>query len=122
MIVARGGYSGLFPESSEYAYQFATATGISGGVGLFCDLQLTKDGAGICRTDLRLDNSTNIGDIFPKGKKSYPVNGKPVSGWFSVDFTVDQMFSNVTSKSQFLLCICKICIYIVYVYRVCVCV
>lgn len=122
MIVARGGYSGLFPESSEYAYQFATATGISGGVGLFCDLQLTKDGAGICRADLRLDNSTNIGDIFPKGKKSYPVNGKPVSGWFSVDFTVDQMFSNVTSKSQFLLCICKICIYIVYVYHVCVCV
>ncbi|XXG58911.1 hypothetical protein AAC387_Pa04g1096 [Persea americana] len=96
LIVARGGYSGLFPESSEYAYQFATATGISGGVGLFCDLQLTKDGAGICRADLRLDNSTNIGDIFPKGKKSYPVNGKPVSGWFSVDFTVDQMFSNVT--------------------------
>ncbi|RWR91117.1 glycerophosphodiester phosphodiesterase GDPDL7 [Cinnamomum micranthum f. kanehirae] len=96
LIVARGGYSGLFPESSEYAYQFATTTGISGGVGLFCDLQLTKDGVGICRTDLRLDNSTTIEDIFPKGKKSYPVNGKPVSGWFSVDYTMDQIFSNVT--------------------------
>lgn len=108
LIVARGGFSGLFPESGQYAYQFAKTTGLSGGVGLYCDLQLTKDGTGICRTNLRLDNSTNIADVFPEGKKTYPVNGESVSGWFSVDYTLDEIFNNVTSKLQFQLCLCQV--------------
>ncbi|KAG0491371.1 hypothetical protein HPP92_004769 [Vanilla planifolia] len=65
-------------------------------VVLFCDLQLTKDGVGICKTDLRLDNSTNIASVFPKRGNTYQVNGQQVRGWFSVDFTADELFSNVT--------------------------
>lgn len=95
IVVARQGYSGIFPEASEYAYQFATTTSLM-GTALLCDLQLTKDGQGICRSDLRLDNATNIEAVFPKGEKTYTVNGEPVRGWFSIDYTANQLFNNVT--------------------------
>ncbi|KAF6169969.1 hypothetical protein GIB67_034361 [Kingdonia uniflora] len=69
-VIARGGFSGLFPEASQFAYQLALSTSLS-NVILFCDLQLTKDESGICKSDLRLDNSTNIALIYPKGQKTY---------------------------------------------------
>ncbi|CAD5173509.1 unnamed protein product [Musa acuminata subsp. malaccensis] len=94
-VIARGGFSGLFPESSQFAYQFAQSTSLK-NVVLYCDLQLTKDGAGICHSDLRLDNSTTISAVFPKGRTTYSVNGRPVQGWFSIDFTSDQLYNNVT--------------------------
>lgn len=95
LVIARGGYSGLFPESSTYAYQTATATGLPDLVS-FCDLQMTKDGSGICHSNILLDNSTDIGNAFPKGSKTYNVNGKSVTGWFTIDYTVDQLLDNVT--------------------------
>ncbi|KAF8400543.1 hypothetical protein HHK36_013842 [Tetracentron sinense] len=95
VVIARGGFSGLFPESSQFAYQFAISTSLP-DVILFCDLQLTKDGQGICQTDIRLDNSTNIALIYPRGQKTYNVNGEKVHGWFSVDYTSKQLFTNVT--------------------------
>lgn len=97
LVIARGGYSGLFPESSQYAYQFAMSTSLK-SVVLFCDLQLTKDGASMCHSDLRLDNSTTIASAFPKGQKTYTVNGERIRGWFSVDFTADEIFNNVACK------------------------
>ncbi|XP_010241663.1 PREDICTED: glycerophosphodiester phosphodiesterase GDPDL7-like [Nelumbo nucifera] len=95
LVIARGGFSGVFPESSQFAYQFALSTSIS-DVVLFCDLQLTKDGNGICQTELRLDNSTTISAYYPEGEKTYNVNGKNISGWFAVDFTVEELFNNIT--------------------------
>ncbi|CAL9773908.1 unnamed protein product [Musa acuminata subsp. burmannicoides] len=95
VVVARGGFSGIFPESSQYAYQIAESTSLK-NVVLLCDLQLTKDGGGICQSDLRLDNSTTISSVFPKGQKTYSVNGQPLTGWFSVDFTSDQIYNNVS--------------------------
>ncbi|KAG0483232.1 hypothetical protein HPP92_011316 [Vanilla planifolia] len=96
IVVARGGFSGVFPESSQYAYQFAMSPTTVKDVVLFCDLQLTKDSIGICKNDLRLDNSSNIASVFPKRGNTYKVNGQAVHGWFSVDFTADELFSNVT--------------------------
>ncbi|XP_073098785.1 glycerophosphodiester phosphodiesterase GDPDL7-like isoform X2 [Elaeis guineensis] len=96
LVIARGGYSGIFPESSQFAYQFALATSLKETV-LLCDLQLTKDGAGICRSDLKLDNSTTISTAFPKRGTTYSVNGQSVHGWFSVDFTSDELLGNVTT-------------------------
>ncbi|KAG6481962.1 glycerophosphodiester phosphodiesterase GDPDL7-like [Zingiber officinale] len=95
LVIAQGGFSGVFPESSQYAYQFAQANSVK-NVVLYCDLQMTKDGAGICHTDYRLDNSTTISSVFPKGQKTYPINGKQVRGWFAVDFTSDQLYNNVS--------------------------
>lgn len=97
VVVARGGFSGIFPESSQYAYQIAQSTSLKNLV-LLCDLQLTKDGGGICQSDLSLDNSTTISSVFPKGQKTYSVNGQPLTGWFSVDFTSDQIYNNVSCE------------------------
>ncbi|KAK9275627.1 hypothetical protein L1049_022894 [Liquidambar formosana] len=95
LVIARGGFSGLFPESSQFANQIADSTSLSGWV-LFCNLQLSKDGLGICQTGSTLDNSTNIALVFPKAQKTYNVNGEDVSGWFTLDYTSDQLYSNVT--------------------------
>ncbi|XP_039788508.1 glycerophosphodiester phosphodiesterase GDPDL7-like [Panicum virgatum] len=94
-VVARGGFSGLFPDSSQFAYQFALSTSLP-DVVLFCDLQFSKDSMGMCKTGLTLDNSTTVSEIFPKMAKTYKVHGEDVHGWFSLDFTADQLIQNVT--------------------------
>ncbi|CAN6246888.1 unnamed protein product [Urochloa humidicola] len=94
-VIARGGFSGLFPDSSQFAYQFALSTSLP-DVALFCDLQFSSDGFGFCKTGLTLDNSTTVSEVFPKMEKTYKVDGEDVHGWFSLDFTSDQLVQNVT--------------------------
>ncbi|WVZ86066.1 hypothetical protein U9M48_032907 [Paspalum notatum var. saurae] len=84
-IVAKGGFSGLFPDSSEYAYRFAQIASSPDTI-LYCDVRLTKDGIGICLPDIKMDNCTDVSDFFAQGQKSYLVNGVPTTGWFSVDY------------------------------------
>lgn len=100
LVVARGGFSGVFPDSSEFAVDMATTTSMT-DVAIWCDLQLTKDGQGICQPDIRLDNTTNIADVFPKRESTYNVNGQSLKGWFAVDFTFDEIFNNVTCIPSF---------------------
>ncbi|KAL5727947.1 glycerophosphodiester phosphodiesterase [Ranunculus cassubicifolius] len=83
IVIARGGFSGLFPDSSIVAYQFALQVGLPNTV-LWCDVQLTKDAIGICLPNLLLDNITTIAG---PGTKKYSVNGVAMSGHFSVDYT-----------------------------------
>ncbi|KAJ1278258.1 hypothetical protein BS78_04G065900 [Paspalum vaginatum] len=94
-VIARGGFSGLFPDSSQFAYQFALSTSLP-DVVLFCDLQFSSDGMGFCKTGLLLDNSTTVSETFPKMQKTYKVHGEDVLGWFSLEFTADQLVQNVT--------------------------
>ncbi|KAJ6330721.1 hypothetical protein OIU76_009341 [Salix suchowensis] len=94
-VIARGGFSGLFPESSDFANQMALGTSVH-DVVVLCNLQLTKDGVGICQGDIRLDNTTNIAMLFEKGSKTYRVNGQDLTGWFALDFTADQLLANVS--------------------------
>ncbi|KAJ3679120.1 hypothetical protein LUZ60_017131 [Juncus effusus] len=94
-VIARGGYSGVFPDSSTFAYKFAVAT-TTKDIILYCDLQMTKDGMGMCRNDIRLDNSTTVSSVFPKGMKEYVISGEKVRGYFSVDFTSDELYNNVS--------------------------
>lgn len=93
-IIARGGFSGIFPESSAPANQMALDTSLSDTV-LLCNLQLTQDGFGICLPDIRLDNTTTAPMVFPKGKKTYKVNGQDVHGWFALDYPIDQLLGSV---------------------------
>lgn len=101
-MIARGGLSGVFPESSPFANQMALASGLHNKTVLYCNLQLTKDGIGLCLTDLRLQNSTNIEDIFPQPHKHYNVNGKIINGLFSVDFMSEDLFNRVDSMFLFI--------------------
>ncbi|CAN6560557.1 unnamed protein product [Malus baccata var. baccata] len=91
-VIARGGFSGLFPGYSSAAFSLALITSVQDAV-LWCDVQLTKDGAGICFPDLLLNNNSNIDMVLPKKDKSYLVNGVPTKGWFTVDYTLDDLAS-----------------------------
>ncbi|XP_040376444.1 glycerophosphodiester phosphodiesterase GDPDL7-like [Oryza brachyantha] len=95
LVIARGGFSGLFPESSQFSYQFAMSSSLH-DVVLYCDLQLSSDGLGFCKTGLTLENSTLIAEVFPNRAKKYKVNGEEIHGWFSLDFTSDELYQNVT--------------------------
>ena len=97
IVVARGGFSGVFPESSALANEVAVSNGLPNTV-LYCNLQLTKDGLAICLSDILLENSTNIEQVFPKSRKTYEINGKVYKGWFSVDFMSDILFTKVACK------------------------
>ncbi|KAL1213107.1 Glycerophosphodiester phosphodiesterase GDPDL1 [Cardamine amara subsp. amara] len=93
LVIARGGFSGLLPDSSLAAYSFAISTSVDGAV-MWCDVQLTKDGAGICFPNLNLGNASNIQEFYPNRQKSYAVNGIPTQGWFTIDFSLRDL-SNV---------------------------
>ncbi|KAG2572787.1 glycerophosphodiester phosphodiesterase GDPDL3-like isoform X2 [Panicum virgatum] len=89
-IVAKGGFSGVFPDSSEDAYGFVQYASSPATI-LYCDVRLTKDKFGICLPDIKMDNCTDIADIYPQGQKTYLVNGVPTSGWFSVDYNLTEL-------------------------------
>ncbi|KAF9666500.1 hypothetical protein SADUNF_Sadunf16G0235600 [Salix dunnii] len=106
LVIARGGFSGLFPDSSTYAFQFAMLTSLP-DVVLWCDVQLTKDGEGICAPDLKLDNSTDISQVLKSKDKFYVVNGIPTRGWFPVDFTLNEL-STVVCCLMYRPFVCKV--------------
>ncbi|KAK4278375.1 hypothetical protein QN277_016230 [Acacia crassicarpa] len=87
LVIARGGFSGLFPDSSLAAYNLALITSLPNVIS-WCDVQLTKDSAGICLPDVKLDNATDIAAIYQNKSTAYLVNGVPNRGYFSVDYTI----------------------------------
>ncbi|XP_051128603.1 glycerophosphodiester phosphodiesterase GDPDL4-like [Andrographis paniculata] len=89
IVIARGGFSGVFADSSEYAYRLAQLYAPNSQA--LCNVQLTKDGIGVCLADIKLDNASNINVIYSDRNSSYNVNGEQVIGWFSVDFTLDEL-------------------------------
>ncbi|RVW70217.1 Protein suppressor of NPR1-1 constitutive 4 [Vitis vinifera] len=64
LVIARGGFSGLFPDSN---------------------------GAGICFPDMKLENASDISIVFKNKNNVYLVNGVSTPGWFSVDFTLTDL-------------------------------
>ncbi|XP_008227060.1 PREDICTED: glycerophosphodiester phosphodiesterase GDPDL3 [Prunus mume] len=92
LVIARGGFSGLFPGFSTAAFNLALVTSVP-DVVLWCDVQLTRDGAGICFPDLLLNNNSDIEAVFPKKDKTYLVNGVSTRGWFTVDYTFNDLAS-----------------------------
>ncbi|RWW27581.1 hypothetical protein BHE74_00036370 [Ensete ventricosum] len=103
-IVAKGGFSGLFPDSSRDAYSFALIASSPDTI-LWCDVRLTKDGLGICLPDIKLDNCTDISNVYPNGQNVYLVDGLNTTGWFSVDYSIQEL-STVAGKQQFVLIAC----------------
>ncbi|RAL53702.1 hypothetical protein DM860_015430 [Cuscuta australis] len=94
LVVANGGLSGVFPESSWGAYSFGIPQSLLGSA-MLCDLKLSKDGFGYCLSRLLLQNATTVADTFPKLRKTYDVNGEKLTGWFGIDFNAQTLFENV---------------------------
>lgn len=89
-VIANGGFSGLFPDSSEFAYKVARVVSVP-DVIFWCDVQLLKDGSGICFPHLTLDNGSDVSLLYKNRQNTYTVNGESVQGYFPVDFTLDEL-------------------------------
>ncbi|XP_021287615.1 glycerophosphodiester phosphodiesterase GDPDL3-like [Herrania umbratica] len=99
-VIAHGGFSGIFSDSSFAAYSLALLTGPP-DVILWCDVQLTKDAAGICFPDLKLDNNSDIASVFPDKQKTYLVDRVATKGWFSVDYTLKDIGNVVLNQGVY---------------------
>ncbi|KAL8195587.1 hypothetical protein R6Q57_025990 [Mikania cordata] len=105
LVIARGGFSGLFPDSSSDAYSFAKELSVSDLI-LWCNVQLTKDAAGICFPNLNLEDASTIEQVFHDRVKTYPVKGVPTKGWFPVDFSLNDLHNvylkqNIESRTPY---------------------
>ncbi|KAL9445553.1 hypothetical protein AB3S75_018533 [Citrus x aurantiifolia] len=104
VVIARGGSSGVFPESSSLAYIMAKSNCLSNAI-MLCNLQFSKDGLGVCLSDVRLNNITTINGAFKDQQTTKNINGNNVRGWFSVDYTLEQLgqlylVQNVYTRSE----------------------
>ena len=101
-VVARGGFSGLLPDSSSAAYSLAVILSVP-DVIVWCDVQLTKDAIGICFPDIKLQNASNIEYVYKGKDKAYLVNGVPTQGWFPIDYTIDDLATVICKCYNFFL-------------------
>ncbi|TXG67441.1 hypothetical protein EZV62_008716 [Acer yangbiense] len=90
LVVAHGGFSGLLPDSSSESYTLAVMLSVP-DVMVWCDVQLTKDAIGICFPDVKLQNASNIADVYKGKDKAYLVNGVPTQGRFPIDYTIKDL-------------------------------
>lgn len=100
LVIAHGGFSGIFPDSTYPAYYLALVTGLPNTV-LWCDVQLTSDAFGVCFPDLLLNNASNTGNVFAKKKRTYLVNGISTTGYFSVDFTLKDLLKVAVTQGVY---------------------
>ncbi|KAH9624162.1 hypothetical protein KSS87_004301 [Heliosperma pusillum] len=92
LVIARGGLSGIFPDSSTFAYNFAMMSSVP-DVVLWCDVQLTKDGAGICFPSIMLDNASTVAYTYPNRMSKYLYHGVPTQGYYPCDFSLKELAS-----------------------------
>ncbi|KAK0601323.1 hypothetical protein LWI29_023199 [Acer saccharum] len=100
LVVAHGGFSGLLPDSSSAAYSLAVILSVP-DVIVWCDVQLTKDAIGICFPDIKLQNASNIGDVYRNKDKVYLVNGVPTRGWFPIDYNINDLANVILTQGVY---------------------
>lgn len=90
IVIAHRGASGYVPEHTQAAY--ATAI-LQGADFIEPDLVIPKDGHLIARHDNVLDLTTDVRNRseFAGRKTTKTVDGVTVTGWFSEDFTLDEI-------------------------------
>ncbi|MGH8728369.1 MAG: glycerophosphodiester phosphodiesterase family protein, partial [Burkholderiales bacterium] len=90
IVIAHRGASGYLPEHTLAAYAIAI---LQGADFIEPDLVMTKDGHLIARHDNVLDLTTDVASRpeFSARKTSKMVDGVAIEGWFSEDFTLDEI-------------------------------
>lgn len=88
--VAHRGSNGELPEETAAAYMRAIEEGAD---FIETDILASKDGALICFHDVTLDDTTDIAEHkeFADRRTTYEVQGFNTTGWFSVDFTLEEL-------------------------------
>lgn len=88
LIIGHRGASGYLPDHTIEAYELAVAQGAD---YIEPDFVPSKDGYLFARHEPELSLSTNVADVFPDRKTKKVIDGKEVEGWFSEDFTHDEI-------------------------------
>ncbi|KAL8134935.1 glycerophosphodiester phosphodiesterase GDPD6 [Apium graveolens] len=90
--VAHRGSNGEIPEETAAAYKRAIEEGTD---FIETDVLASKDGALICFHDVILDDTTDVAEHkkFATRKRTYDVQGVNTTGYFTVDFTLDELKS-----------------------------
>ncbi|CAL1358835.1 unnamed protein product [Linum trigynum] len=91
-VVGREGFSGQFPEDTDLALAPISYDGML----MLCSVQLTMDGEAICQPNVDISKSTNVQEIHPNKTKTYNVNGKNVTGYFTIDYTIVELVEKIT--------------------------
>jgi glycerophosphoryl diester phosphodiesterase len=88
IIIGHRGASGHRPEHTLEGYQLAVEMGAD---FIAPDLVSTKDGVLIARHENEMGGTTDVADRFPDRRRTKTIDGKPVTGWFSEDFTLAEI-------------------------------
>lgn len=88
LIIGHRGASGYTPEHTLHAYRLA----VDMGADVFePDLVITKDGTLIARHENEISETTDVADVFPDRKTVKVIDGKRIEGFFTEDFTIDEI-------------------------------
>lgn len=90
--IAHRGSNGEIPEETAAAYMRAIEEGAD---FIESDILSSKDGVLICFHDVNLDDTTDIAmhKEFSDRKRTYEVQGDNITGYFTVDFTIEELKS-----------------------------
>ncbi|QDZ26117.1 glycerophosphodiester phosphodiesterase [Chloropicon primus] len=90
LVIGHRGSCGMLPEHTLEGYKLAMKQHAD---CIECDVILTKDGVPICRHDLTLEQTTDVASRpeFDHKRTTRDVEGETTTGWFAVDFTLDEL-------------------------------
>jgi glycerophosphoryl diester phosphodiesterase len=90
LVIAHRGASGYRPEHSRSAYELAIDLGCD---AIEPDLVPTRDGVLVLRHENEISGTTDVADRpeFRDRRTTKRVDGQKVSGWFTEDFTWDEV-------------------------------
>ncbi|WP_413600750.1 glycerophosphodiester phosphodiesterase family protein [Curtobacterium sp. Curtsp57] len=90
LVIAHRGASGYRPEHSRSAYELAIDLGAD---AIEPDLVPTKDGVLVLRHENEISGTTDVADHpeFAARRTTKVVDGNRLSGWFTEDFTWDEL-------------------------------
>ncbi len=88
LVIAHRGASGHRPEHTLEAYALAVEQGAD---YIEPDLVSTRDGVLVARHENEIGGTTDVADRFPERRTTKTIDGEPVTGWFTEDFTLAEL-------------------------------
>ena len=90
VVIGHRGASGELPEHTLAAYSLALRQGAD---ALETDLVMTRDGTLVLRHENELGATTDVAQHagFASRRVTKSIDGRPVTGWFSEDFTLEEL-------------------------------
>ena len=88
LIIGHRGASGYRPEHTLASYELAIDQGAD---YVEPDVVATRDGVLICRHDCEIGSTTDVAAKFPRRRKTITLDGRPQTGFFVQDFTLEEI-------------------------------